>query len=81
MPRIVFVRPYIYTPSFERRVSTKFMPSKHPILVNEDCAAKALAVGAAVMPAGEVKAPRRRTVRKAPKAKAPRARRAKVIAP
>jgi len=47
MPRVVFSRDYIYTPTAERRVSTKFKASPEPRLVNQDCADKAVAAGAA----------------------------------
>lgn len=47
MPHVVFVTDYIYTPTLERRVSTKFKASPKPRLVNQDCADKAVAVGAA----------------------------------
>ncbi|MES2033546.1 MAG: hypothetical protein V4466_05170, partial [Pseudomonadota bacterium] len=47
MPRVIFVADYIYTPTLERRVSTKFKSSPHPRLVNQDCADKAIAVGRA----------------------------------
>lgn len=47
MPHVIFVADYIYTPTLERRVSTKFKASPEPRLVNQDCADKAVAAGAA----------------------------------
>ncbi len=68
MPRLIFVADYIYTPTLERRVSTKFKASPNARLVNQDCADKAIAAGRARLAdasAARTAAPRRRT-RKSP---------------
>jgi hypothetical protein len=57
MPRLIFVRDYIYTPTEERRVSTKFKAGPREVLVNSDCAGKAITAGAAIWPKSSQPAP------------------------
>lgn len=47
--RITFLRDFIYTPSRERRVSTKYRAGMKNKLVTEECAEKAIAAGAATL--------------------------------
>lgn len=80
--RVQFVKDYIYTPTKERRVSTKFRASRQIRLVNDECAEKAIEGGYAV-PVGGTYEAKRPVETKAPTTapRAPRRRRAKVIVP
>ena len=48
MPRVIFTKTYRYTPTLERRVCRKYVASDKPVLVNTDCASKAIRDGYAV---------------------------------
>jgi hypothetical protein len=47
MPRVRFVKDYVYTPGELRQVSTKFRAGKAIVRVNRECAELAVAAGAA----------------------------------
>ncbi len=46
VPRVRFIAPYIYTPSTERRVSTKYQAGAE-CAVTTECAERAIAAGVA----------------------------------
>lgn len=76
--RVRFLRPYIFTPAADRRVSVKFKPAGGYVPVTRECAKAAVAAGAAELPPeGLPPAPRVRVKRPT----APRARTGKVIKP
>lgn len=76
MPRVRFLADYIYTPTLKRQVSTKFKAGPKIVLVNADCAEKAIAAGAAEL--AELQPAPTRPTRSPRTVGGPRARRARV---